>query len=158
MKHFLVSKVAQKRQKFVWHSSPFQKNHSRHVKRTQSVIYKISLIINYRNTSSPIVPEYLVRNVVDNFHAFLSGLLQPGKEIKEIFLKEKKEKKKKGKKEEEDKEERKKKKKKKKGRKKKEEKNPPGLHHSFPAFLRLQVPDVFIKISIYGFNKTHELN
>lgn len=83
MKLFLVSKVAQKRQKFVWHSSLFQKKPSKHVKRTQSVIYEVSLIINYWNTSSPIVPEYLVRNAVDNFHDFLSGLLYPGKEREE---------------------------------------------------------------------------
>ena len=32
------------------------------------------------------------------------------------------------------------------------------LHHNFPAFSRLQVPDVVTKISTYGFNETHELN
>lgn len=82
MKHFLVSKVAQKCLKFVWHSSPLQKNPSSHIKRTENVIYKVSLIINYGNTSGLIVPEYLVRNVVDSFHAFLSGRLYWEKEKK----------------------------------------------------------------------------
>lgn len=121
MKHFLVSKVAQKRQKFVWHSSPFQKKPSRHVKRTQSVIYKVSLIINYWNTSSAIVPEYLVRNVVGNFHAFLSGPLYPGKKREGKKKKKKREKEKrknKGEKKKKKKKRRKRKKKKKKEKKK----------------------------------------
>lgn len=78
----------------------------------------------------------MVRNVVDNFHAFLSGLLQPGKEIKEIFLKEKKEKKKKGKKEEEDEEERKKKKKKKR-KEKKGRKKPPWFASQFSSLFKI---------------------